>query len=85
MFCSLLATIPASDLGESLDCRPAPPRPLTADKAHRSAPGSAAASLESGDSGYEEYDEEGAHIITEHSEAGQVGMWGTGCTNTTHS
>lgn len=62
---SLLATIPSSDLGESLDCRPV--KTITEkDHVSRSAPVSAT-SLDSGDSGYDEYEDENAHIITEHS------------------
>ena len=62
---SLLATIPSSDLGESLDCRP---NKACSDpgQASRSAPVSAT-SLDSGDSGYDEYEDDNAHIIIEHS------------------
>ena len=62
---SLLASIPSSDLGESLDCRPTK---ISQDvgQTSRSAPVSAT-SLDSGDSGYDEYEDENAHIITEHS------------------
>jgi len=62
---SLLASIPSSDLGESLDCRPTKPAQNT-EPMSRSAPVSAT-SLDSGDSGYDEYEDENAHIITEHS------------------
>lgn len=62
---SLLATIPSSDLGESLDCRPIRHNPDPGPTS-RSAPVSAT-SLDSGDSGYDEYEDENAHIITEHS------------------
>jgi len=62
---SLLATIPSSDLGESLDCRPAKVVTDTG-PVSRSAPVSAN-SQDSGDSGYDEYEDENAHIITEHS------------------
>jgi len=63
---SLLATIPSSDLGESLDCRPTKTIMSDTEPVSRSAPVSST-SLDSGDSGYDEYEDENAHIITEHS------------------
>ena len=63
---SLLATIPSSDLGESLDCRPTQSTMSDTEPVSRSAPVSST-SLDSGDSGYDEYEDENAHIITEHS------------------
>jgi len=69
---SLLDTIPSSDLGESLDTRGhhahlgKEPEVEQNSGGTRSAPVSAN-SLDSGDSGYDEYDEDYSHIITEYS------------------
>jgi len=67
----LLDSIPTSDLGESLDCRPRRPAVDQLQGGSRSAPVSAN-SLDSGDSGYDEYEDEYAHIITENSPKGLV-------------
>jgi len=67
----LLDSIPTSDLGESLDCRGRKTEEEVEKNKSRSAPVSAN-SLDSGDSGYDEYEDEYAHIITENSPKGLV-------------
>merc|ERR1712141_898759 len=63
----LLSAIPISDLGESLDSRHLSESFNGNSKFGKGLGGTSADSVDSNDSGYDEYEEEYSHIITENS------------------
>jgi len=63
----LLSAIPISDLGESLDSRHLSESFNGNNKFGKGLGGTSADSVDSNDSGYDEYEEEYSHIITENS------------------